>query len=185
MSDVSALIGKLKANVAYRRFAAPNAESGASWPVLERIAKAQREGDGQAETASEASVPQVEAAPLQPAAPVEAPPQPAHASPLLRRVQGQAAPIVAALTPRQPAPPTFSALASAAEPLMSAAPEQILPPQPPLQPEGDTAQPAPAPEPAKGLLLQRYAPSPAPAPEPAADPSALSGIFARLERKIR
>ncbi|WP_091734890.1 hypothetical protein [Phenylobacterium immobile] len=196
MSDVSALIGKLKANVAYRRFNAPSTESGQSWPVLDRIAHAQR-GDASpsAETsqiveqtpAEQVAAAQPEEAALRQAAPMmpqsmsqSAQPAPlslqtSH-SPLLRRIQPSAAPAPAV----QPEPPAFSALASAAPPPMSAAPEQVLPPQPAAAPQFDMQ---PEPEPARGSLFQRYAPAVEPEPQP--DPSALTNIFARLERKSR
>ncbi len=42
MNDVTALMGKLKANVSYLQFADSASEDRANWPVLERMAQAQR-----------------------------------------------------------------------------------------------------------------------------------------------
>jgi hypothetical protein len=42
VNDVTALMGKLKANVSYLQFADSASEDRANWPVLERMAQAQR-----------------------------------------------------------------------------------------------------------------------------------------------
>lgn len=41
MSDVNALMDKLKSSVSYKQFDAPRATDAHAWPVLEKIAKAQ------------------------------------------------------------------------------------------------------------------------------------------------
>lgn len=210
MSDVSALIGKLQANVAYRRFNAPATDNGPTWPVLERIAQAQADdkapGDPQpAEAGADpsqtepvraepvrAEPPQAERAPA--AQPAPAPPRPTMARPAPAPIaEPEPAPQSLANSPLlrrirgAPAPaaeahtPTFSALGAAERAPIDAAPEAKLPPQPPLQPDVDEPLAPIEPERPRGSLLQRYAP----APEPEPDPGALSNIFARLERKTR
>lgn len=202
MSDVNALIGKMRANVAYRQFQPEAAPETPAWPVLERIARAQAAGqDGplvrqatQVTTASgqePAEPPQPQGGPAlaertKPAAEIEGVAE-AATRPTLRR---QAPPSLAASPPQTAFALSGRAPAPAAEPAMAASAPRPLRLQRSGQGAGDGAlasspQSPASPQPSGGLLLQRYAPvsqgaGPAGA---AASGKALADIFARLGRK--
>ncbi len=177
VSDVSALIGKLKANVAYRNFAAADTV-GETWPVLERIARAR-----QLASPGATDQPQAAITPPTPSAPA---PENSWASPA-----AAASPPAASQPPQPQLQPLRGALASAsslATPQVPAA-TPVAPLRRLIREPAPSAPPAPEAPPAAAAVrpspLSRYAAPPTPPPGAAEpqDAGRLSTVFARLERK--
>jgi hypothetical protein len=94
VTDVSTLMGKLKANVAYRQFNDSASEDKSTWPVIERMARAQAFA-----ASPESPAPQVQTAQA-PAAPIAVAPPLSSAS----RPAAVLAPAPVAAKPAAPAP---------------------------------------------------------------------------------
>jgi hypothetical protein len=175
VNDITALMGKLKANVSYLQFAGTMTEERANWPVLERMMQAKKLADAEA---AGATPPADESIPVGQAVASASDPSQGEPSPKLPSTSAPEpaavpAPAVTSAAPTPPAP-------ASAEPAPRSAPAQKASAHKPSAQQA-SAKPASPKPPAS--LLRRYK---EPEPEPQQDETRrLSDIFARLERKSR
>ncbi|MDR6624062.1 hypothetical protein [Caulobacter segnis] len=161
MSDVSALMDKLKATVSYKQFDAPRAGD-LAWPVLEKMARAKSALSQPTSQVMAAPAP----VPLAPAPLAPVTPPPVTAAPVAAPT-GWIAPANAPLAAAPAAPPVATPVAT--DILVSQAPA-----------EGSLFERLQADAtPTKAAAFSRYG-----AAQPAQDaPQALSEIFERIGRK--